>query len=135
MNYTLLMSFFIYEAFGINAKRRNFIHFAYFVIAHCRTSVLSASRFLVCVHFRSSVSVSTLSTRCNRTYSTVVFLCIEWEGLEHWECMVQIRILCPSGHNILIFQNTILYNRLAFCRIFHGNGCKNCLYVCIPQTV
>ena len=48
------MSFFIYVAFVINAKSRYFIHFAYFVIAHCRTFVLPASRFLVCVHFRSS---------------------------------------------------------------------------------
>ena len=51
---SLLMSFFIYVAFVINAKSRYFIHFAYFVIAHCRTFVLPASRFLVCVHFRSS---------------------------------------------------------------------------------
>ena len=27
---------------------------AFFVIAHCRTFVLPASRFLACVHFRSS---------------------------------------------------------------------------------
>ena len=51
---SLLMSFFIYVAFVINAKSWYFIHFAYFVIAHCRTFVLPASRFLVCVHFRSS---------------------------------------------------------------------------------
>ena len=48
------MSFFIYVAFVINAKSQSFIHFAYFVIAHGRTFVLPASRFLVCVHFRSS---------------------------------------------------------------------------------
>ena len=48
------MSFFIYVAFVINAKSQYLVHFAYFVIAHCRTFVLPASRFLVCVHFRSS---------------------------------------------------------------------------------
>ena len=48
------MSIFISVAFVINAKSRYFTHFACFVIAHCRTFVLPASRFLACVHFRSS---------------------------------------------------------------------------------
>ena len=54
MCYTLLTGIFIYVAFVINAKSRYFRHFACFVIAHCRTFVLPASRFLACVHFRSS---------------------------------------------------------------------------------
>ena len=71
------MSFFIYVAFVTNAKSRYFIHFAYFVIAHGRTFVLPASRFLVCVHFRSSSQrvdfIDTLNAVKLKFYSVIFY--------------------------------------------------------------
>ena len=81
---SLLMSFFIYVAFVINAKSRYFIHFAYFVIAHCRTFVLPASRFLVCVHFRSSSQrVDFIDTLRETAYAVPLLILIDGNNSYH----------------------------------------------------
>ena len=70
---TLIVVSISYVTFGEYAKSLNLRHFAYFVITHCRTKVLPASWFLVCIHFRLSVSVSTLSTRWEPDFSQIGF--------------------------------------------------------------
>ena len=128
------MSFFISVAFVINAKSRYFTHFACFVIAHCRTFVLPASRFLACVHFRSSYQrVDFIDTlRPQKLVLRSVFILIYIQNYS-----ICSGILAASA--LLVYSSLLVTSHIHF--IYSGTGGQSCTvsssisrYACLSQN-